>query len=216
MLLRPLHLTSLTLSAALRRSNQPVRRAFVSFSPASTTHQTFHAKRALPYTPAQLYALIADIESYPLFLPYCTSAGVLTRTPPDLPTAPTGHPRTAALTVGWSTFREEFTSRVFCVPGQLVEAVSGEGRTLVPQALLPNAYSDVDVAEQGSPGNVFRSLRTRWEVREKKTGAEVELNIEAWWSNALLAAMSQQAAPVVADHVVEAFEARAREVLGKP
>lgn len=30
----------------------------------------------LPYTPAQMYALVADIERYPEFLPYCQSVHI--------------------------------------------------------------------------------------------------------------------------------------------
>ena len=205
---------SLPISTYLR-----LRRSFVSFpgsSSSSETHQSLHAKRTLPYRPAQLYTLIADIEAYPSFLPYCTSASILTRTPPDHSNdAPHGHPRTAALTVGWSSFQESFVSRVYCVPGKVVEAVSGEGQTGIPRRELPRVYGEEDMSEGGAPGSVFQSLRTRWEVKGEGAGSsEVELNIEARWSNTLLAAMSQRAAPRVADRVVEAFEARAREVLG--
>ena len=31
-------------------------------------------RRVLPYTPAQLYELVADIEKYPEFLPWCVGA----------------------------------------------------------------------------------------------------------------------------------------------
>ncbi len=33
----------------------------------------------LPYTPAQVYGLVADVERYPDFLPWCTSARILAR-----------------------------------------------------------------------------------------------------------------------------------------
>jgi len=34
----------------------------------------------VPYTPAQMYALVDDIEAYPEFLPWCKSTWVLSRT----------------------------------------------------------------------------------------------------------------------------------------
>ena len=34
----------------------------------------------VPYTPAQMYALVDDIEAYPEFLPWCKSTRVLSRT----------------------------------------------------------------------------------------------------------------------------------------
>ncbi len=42
---------------------------------------TLIQKSALvPYTPAQMFALVDDIEAYPEFLPWCKSARVLSRT----------------------------------------------------------------------------------------------------------------------------------------
>jgi len=39
------------------------------------------SKSALvPYTPAQMFALVDDIEAYPAFLPWCRGARVLSRT----------------------------------------------------------------------------------------------------------------------------------------
>ncbi|HHH43175.1 MAG TPA: type II toxin-antitoxin system RatA family toxin [Gammaproteobacteria bacterium] len=39
------------------------------------------SKSALvPYTPAQMFALVDDIETYPEFLPWCSGARVLSRT----------------------------------------------------------------------------------------------------------------------------------------
>ena len=213
MLIRSSLLRTSTRTAAPSPRLCPSSRPFINLAPASATHQKLHARRVLPYKPAQLYAVIADVESYPLFLPYCTSAQVLTRTPSDAH-ASAGYPRTAELSVGWNTFRETFTSRVFCVPGVLIEAISGEGHTSVARERLPTLYTDSDFANDGAAGEIFRSLRTKWEFSDKGDGAEVELNIEALWNNALLATMSQQAAPLVADRLVEAFEGRAKVVLG--
>lgn len=40
---------------------------------------THTEQRILPYTPAQMYALVADIEKYPEFLPWCNMARILSR-----------------------------------------------------------------------------------------------------------------------------------------
>ena len=37
---------------------------------------TFTTKRAVPFTPAQMYAVVADVERYPEFLPMCTGLTV--------------------------------------------------------------------------------------------------------------------------------------------
>ena len=60
-------------------------------------------QRKLPYTPQQLYSLVADIEKYPQFLPWCVGARIRSRTETEM---------VADLTIGFGPFRESFTSRV--------------------------------------------------------------------------------------------------------
>src|SRR3546814_14924329 len=60
-------------------------------------------KRVLPYSPAQLYGLVIDIEHYPEFLPWCQGARVRTRQENLI---------VADLIIGFKMFRERFTSRV--------------------------------------------------------------------------------------------------------
>src|ERR1700729_2617729 len=63
-----------------------------------------HAERqVVPYAPEQLFDLVADVGSYPKFLPWCVGARVRSRTDTQL---------LADLTIGFGPFRENFTSRV--------------------------------------------------------------------------------------------------------
>ena len=83
---------------------------------------------------------------------------------------------------------------------------------------------------------IFESLLTRWTLREfpfkplppdgkspqegeanlpSRARTEVQLHIEVKFASAVYAALSQAAAPKVAGFLVEAFEKRAREVLGE-
>ena len=64
---------------------------------------THAEKRVLLYTPRQLFDLVADIESYPEFLPWCVAARVRKRE---------GDMIVADLVIGFRMFRERFTSRV--------------------------------------------------------------------------------------------------------
>ena len=57
----------------------------------------------LPYTPAQMFALVADVESYPEFLPWCLDCRIIEQT---------GDKILASLTIGYKIFRETFTSEV--------------------------------------------------------------------------------------------------------
>ena len=63
-----------------------------------------HAEsRAVAYSPAQLFDLVADVGRYPQFLPWCVGARIRSRTEAEL---------VADLTIGFGPFRESFTSRV--------------------------------------------------------------------------------------------------------
>ncbi|NBX65648.1 MAG: type II toxin-antitoxin system RatA family toxin [Proteobacteria bacterium] len=63
-----------------------------------------HAEvRTLPYTPEQMFDLVADIEKYPEFLPWCRAARVWKRE---------GDVLHADLVIGYKLFQERFTSRV--------------------------------------------------------------------------------------------------------
>ena len=63
-----------------------------------------HAEhKVLPYSPEQMFDLVADVGKYPTFLPWCAGARVKSHTKTQL---------VADLTIGFGPFRESFTSRV--------------------------------------------------------------------------------------------------------
>ena len=63
-----------------------------------------HAQRKkLPYTPEQMFDLVADIEKYPQFLPWCLACRVKKREDNVV---------WGDLMVGFKVFRETFTSKV--------------------------------------------------------------------------------------------------------
>ncbi len=64
---------------------------------------THGERRVLPYSPEQLYALVADVARYPEFLPWCIAARVRQREDKLL---------IADLVIGFRMIRERFTSRV--------------------------------------------------------------------------------------------------------
>ncbi|WP_164114664.1 type II toxin-antitoxin system RatA family toxin [Sphingorhabdus sp. Alg239-R122] len=68
-----------------------------------------HETRKLPYTAKQMFALVADVGSYPEFLPWV----IATRIKSDSETE-----MVADMVVGFNQLRERFTSRVSKVPGK--------------------------------------------------------------------------------------------------
>lgn len=77
----------------------------------------------LPYTPKQLFDLVADIEKYPEFLPWCLAVRILSKSDTEM---------VADLCVGYKFFRETFRSRVHLIPHRRidVEYVNGPFRHL--------------------------------------------------------------------------------------
>ncbi len=63
---------------------------------------THAERRVLPYTPEQLFDIVADIERYPEFLPWCVATRVRSRE---------GNVITADVVIGFKLFRERFTTR---------------------------------------------------------------------------------------------------------
>ncbi|MET4699343.1 coenzyme Q-binding protein COQ10 [Constrictibacter sp. MBR-5] len=64
---------------------------------------THAERRFLPYSQEQLFALVADVERYPEFLPWCVAARIRSRD---------GDVLIADLVIGFKMVRERFTSRV--------------------------------------------------------------------------------------------------------
>jgi coenzyme Q-binding protein COQ10 len=84
---------------------------------------THAEKRHLPYTPEQMYDLVASVERYPEFLPWCKAARI---------TKHEGDTFYADLVVAFKVWRERFTSKVHVVPktGIDVEYINGPFRYL--------------------------------------------------------------------------------------
>lgn len=79
---------------------------------------THAEKRVLPYTPEQLFDLVADVESYPKFLPWCIACRVRRRS---------GDKIIADLIIGFKMIRERFTSEVSLHRPELIDVQYIEG-----------------------------------------------------------------------------------------
>ena len=78
-----------------------------------------HAEhRVLPYSAEQLFDLVADIERYPEFLPWCIGARIKEKQPDLI---------VADLIIGFKVFRERFTSRVVLDPPRKIDVTYAEG-----------------------------------------------------------------------------------------
>jgi coenzyme Q-binding protein COQ10 len=73
----------------------------------------FETRRPVPHTPDQMFALIADVERYPEFLPLCEALVVRSRKERDGNTL-----LVADMTVGYKAIRETFTTQVLLKPDE--------------------------------------------------------------------------------------------------
>src|SRR5690606_25521243 len=76
---------------------------------------SFETNRAVHHSPDDMFALVADVEKYPEFLPLCEALAVRSRKERD------GRILLVAdMTVGYKAIRETFTSQVLLKPDERV------------------------------------------------------------------------------------------------
>lgn len=114
--------------------------------------------RVLPWTPAQMYALVADVARYPEFLPWV----VATRIKSD-----DGRMLVADMSVGFKALRETFTSRVALDPPRAihVDYVSG------PLRYLTNDWGFADAGDGGCRIDFHVDFEFRSKLFERLAGA---------------------------------------------
>lgn len=184
------------------------------FDPTPPLH-TLYFTRTLPYTPLAVYELVCDIRSYPQFVPYVTSARITAWSPRADVHHERRWPAVAALEVAIAGRRESFSANLVCAPpvderGEgVVEAFGGEA---VP-GVTPEHYDTyVAQAPRNSP---LRTVRAEWTVKEVEQGAQMRLRVEYAFRSQIFEQVSTSMARNLADQVADAFEARAKKVLGK-
>jgi coenzyme Q-binding protein COQ10 len=174
--------------------------------------------------------LIADVDSYSKFIPYCTDSKVIEWSAEDADGK--RWPAKADLTVGWGGYEETFTSKLLCAPHSALEALGGDAQPTIQRELLKHHSSTINAPSTAN--NIFTSLSTRWTIRPfhykppsghpqtdkavypSQDQTEVNLDIKFQFSNPVYAALSKAVAPKVAAMMIEAFEKRARTLLDGP
>jgi coenzyme Q-binding protein COQ10 len=150
---------------------------------------SFRTTRRLPFTPRQIFDLVADVERYPQFLPLCEALVVRSR-------AREGEREVllADMTVGYKAIRETFTSRV---------------------VLDAAALTVLSGTTPGEPSGPFRSLDNRWVMREAEGGGcEVDFSIAYAFNSFAIQALVGALLDRAFRRYVRAFEERAAAIYG--
>jgi coenzyme Q-binding protein COQ10 len=145
----------------------------------------FQTRRRVAFSPQQMFALVADVEKYPLFVPLCEGLTVRSRE-----RVGGNEVLIADMQVGYHAIRERFTSRV----------------TL--DAATPFVRSD---AVEGP----FRQMENRWQFLPVGEGCcEVDFFIAYEFKSMLLQMLVGGLFESAFRRFTEAFEERARTVYG--
>ena len=147
---------------------------------------SFSTRRRVPFTPRQMYDLVADVEKYPQFLPLTESTRIRRRDIKD------GHEVLVAdMTAGYKAIRETFVTEA----------------TLFPE--IPK----VEVRYIDGP---FSRLQNRWLFVPTASGCEIDFFIDYEFKSRLLGIVVGAVFDQAFRKFAEAFEARARAVYGTP
>ena len=147
----------------------------------------YETTRNVGHPPEKMFALVADIEKYPEFLPLCTGLTVRSRKERDGRTV-----LVADMTVGYKAIRETFTSQVHLKPDE-------------------NA---IDVKYLDGP---FRYLSNIWRFDAATDGGtDIHFFIDYEFKSRILGAMMGAMFDRAFRMFTNAFEKRADAIYGTP
>ena len=145
---------------------------------------THSETRTLPYTAQQMYDLVADVASYPKFLPWCAAARIRSRTPEGA-----SEVMLADLVISFKVFRERFGSRVVLHP----------------------ETKHIDTEYLDGP---FKYMKSTWDFKDVEGGCEVAFFVDFEFRNLILQKAIGLVFNEAMHRIVAAFEARAKALHG--
>jgi coenzyme Q-binding protein COQ10 len=146
---------------------------------------TFRMTRTVKHTAAQMFALVADVEQYPEFLPLCEDLRIIRR----VQSGEGVETLVATMSVGYKAINENFTTRV-----TLDE----------PRLRIQVEYVD----------GPFKYLENRWTFRDVPGGSEVEFYINYEFKSFALSILMGSVFDKAFRKFTEAFEERANTIFG--
>ena len=140
--------------------------------------------KILPYTPEQMFALVAAVDEYQNFAPWCVASRINKREGDNV--------FYADLVVGYKMFREKFSSKVMLS---------------APSANDPGM---IDIEYLRGP---LKHLKNHWRfICEPDGSCLIDFSVEFEFKNRALQSFSQLFFQEVIRRMVGAFEQRAQEI----
>jgi coenzyme Q-binding protein COQ10 len=141
--------------------------------------------RVVSYPADFMFDIVADVERYPEFVPWCEALRILTREREG-----DDEILIAETTVGFKGVQERYTSR----------------------ARLDRANLRIDVVQTEG---VFRKMETHWRFTPMERRCRLEFSITFEFKSRLLGAVAGKAFGLVVERMTHAFEKRARKLSKK-
>lgn len=138
----------------------------------------------LPYTPEQMFDLVADVANYPEFLPWTAAARIRSRDDQG-----DHEVMMADLVVSFKVFRERFGSRVLLWP---------------QKRQIDTSYID----------GPFKFLESQWRFTPADGGCDVHFEVDFEFKNRLLQGAAGMFFNEAMRRIVQAFETRAKTLYG--
>ena len=147
----------------------------------------FEMTRRVQHRAENMYALVADVEKYPQFLPMCEALTIRSRKEKDGKTL-----LLADMTVGYKLIKETFTTQVLLKPDDVV----------------------IDVKYVDGP---FRYLDNKWAFHSRDEGraCDVEFFVDYVFKSRALGLIMGSMFEIAFRKFTEAFEKRADEIYGR-
>lgn len=143
-------------------------------------------KRILPYSSDQMFDLVADIESYPEFIPWCSQVRVLSRID-----KPEGTEIQTEMIVSFKAVKERFLSN----------------------ALLAKNKSSIKIRYQDRS---FRLFRSEWKFYPERDGSTlIQFDISFEFKRRILEMLAGSFFWAASQRIVVAFEKRAHKLYGQ-
>ncbi len=114
-------------------------------------------KRYLSHSQENLYSLVADIEKYPEFLPWCKALKIISQN---------GNLIKAEMVIGFKFFQEKFTTEVSLTPNARIDVKYLNG----PFKYLQNHWSFESNGEDGCKIDFFVDFEFKSPILQKMMG----------------------------------------------
>ena len=171
---------------------------------------THAEKRRMPHSPEEMFALVADIDKYPEFLPWCVGTRITSRK---------GEVVLADMVIGYKMFREKFTSRVTLYPESTdreVRSTTDEYTPVERGAATEGGTTPtprIDVQYMDGP---FKYLNNHWIFLPEPDGTcTVDFYVDFEFRSKLLQKMIGAVFNEAVKIMVHAFEKRADTIYMK-